>query len=152
MHPPNLPAASEQPPRPSRPSRRIRPGGLLIVAAMVAGAVVPFTLGGTAQASASNGGDVIANLFEWNWTSVATECTGVLGPKGYGAVQVSPPQDSIRLAGSNHAWWDVYQPVGYDLNSRMGDETQFKAMVTACHNAGVKVYTDAVINHMSGND
>ena len=39
--------------------------------------------------------DVIANLFEWNWTSVATECTNVLGPEGYGAVQVAPPEDSI---------------------------------------------------------
>ncbi|MFC4032446.1 carbohydrate-binding module family 20 domain-containing protein [Streptomyces polygonati] len=142
-----------QDPRPrSRRRPRVRPGGLLLAAALVAGGLLPFTLGGTAQASASNGGDVIANLFEWNWPSVASECTTVLGPKGYGAVQVSPPQDSIRLAGTSHAWWDVYQPVGYDLSSRMGNEAQFKAMVTACHNAGVKVYTDAVINHMSGND
>ena len=102
--------------------------------------------------SGSNGGDVIANLFEWNWPSVANECTTVLGPKGYGAVQVAPPEDSIRLAGTTHSWWDVYQPVGYDLNSRMGDTAQFQAMVQACHAAGVKVYVDAVINHTSGND
>jgi alpha-amylase len=164
MLPPNPPPAGDQPPHPSRrsrasrpsgrsgPSRRIRPSGLVVAATLVAGAVLPFTLGGTAHAGSANGGDVIANLFEWNWKSVGTECTGVLGPKGYGAVQVSPPQDSIRLAGGSHPWWDVYQPVGYDLNSRMGDEAQFKSMVTACHNAGVKVYADAVINHMSGND
>jgi alpha-amylase len=135
------------------PSRRRR-AGLAAVGALLAGAVVPLTLQGTAHATASatNGGDVVANLFEWNWGSVANECTTVLGPKGYGAVQVAPPEDSIRLAGSPHAWWDVYQPVGYDLNSRMGNEAQFQAMVTACHNAGVKVYVDAVINHTSGND
>ncbi|GLY28203.1 alpha-amylase [Kineosporia sp. NBRC 101731] len=95
---------------------------------------------------------MIANLFEWNWTSVAKECTTVLGPNGYGGVQVAPPQDSLKLNGSAHAWWEVYQPAGYDLNSRMGSEAQFKSMVTACRDAGVKVYVDAVINHMSGHD
>lgn len=126
---------------------------LVLATAVVAGAVLPLTLGVATQAAGdSNGGDVIANLFEWNWTSVAAECTDVLGPKGYGAVQVAPPEDSIRLAGSTHPWWEVYQPVGYDLNSRMGSEAQFGSMVSACHDAGVKVYVDAVINHTSGND
>lgn len=119
-------------------------------ALLTTGTVLPMTLqSGVATASSSNGGDVIANLFEWNWNSVATECTNVLGPKGYGAVQVAPPQDSIRLSGT-HPWWEVYQPVGYDMNSRMGTEAQFKTMVTACHNAGVKVYADVVLNHMAG--
>lgn len=136
------------------PRRRTRTASrrLLLAATLVAGAVLPVTAGGTAQASSSNGGDVIANLFQWNWPSVAAECTDVLGPKGYGAVQVAPPEDSIRLAGSTHPWWEVYQPVGYDLNSRMGNEDQFKSMVATCHDAGVKVYADAVVNHTSGND
>jgi alpha-amylase len=120
------------------------------VVVLLAAAVVSIPI--KARAATPNGGDVIANLFEWNWSSVATECTSVLGPKGYGAVQVAPPEDSIRLAGSTHPWWEVYQPVGYDLNSRMGTEAQFASMVTACHNAGVKVYVDAVINHTVGND
>lgn len=105
-----------------------------------------------AAASSTAPNDVVANLFEWNWPSVAAECTSVLGPKGYGAVQVAPPQDSIRLAGSSHSWWDVYQPVGYDLNSRMGTEAQFASMVSTCHAAGVKVYADAVINHTAGSN
>ncbi|RCH69989.1 alpha-amylase [Streptomyces sp. SDr-06] len=131
--------------------RRWAPAGLLAVGALLAGAVLPVALQGTAQAAATaNGGDVIANLFEWNWTSVGQECATVLGPKGYGAVQVAPPEDSIRVGAGPHPWWDVYQPVGYDLNSRMGTEAQFAAMVTACHNAGVKVYADAVINHTAG--
>ena len=92
--------------------------------------------------------DVIANLWEWPWTSIASECHDVLGPAGYGAVQVAPPEDSISVDG--HPWWDVYQPAGYDLNSRFGNRAQFVAMVTACHAAGVRVYVDAVINHMTG--
>ena len=100
---------------------------------------------------------VTANLFEWNWTSVGNECTTVLGPSGFKGVQVSPPQDSLKRTalgdGSNtvlHPWWEVYQPVDYALTSRMGSEVQFKDMVNACRAAGVKVYVDAVINHMTG--
>ena len=108
---------------------------------------------GTALASPPGGGhDVIANLFEWNWNSVANECATVLGPDGYGAVQVAPPEESASLPNNNppHPWWEVYQPVSYSLTSRMGDRAQFVAMVNACHAAGVKVYADAVVNHMSG--
>jgi alpha-amylase len=35
---------------------------------------------------------VTANLFEWDWPSMASECTNVLGPKGYGAVEVARPK------------------------------------------------------------
>ncbi|MFK0173117.1 carbohydrate-binding module family 20 domain-containing protein [Streptomyces sp. NPDC090306] len=99
----------------------------------------------TARADTGARGDVIANLWEWNWDSVASECTDVLGPAGYGAVQVAPPAESLKQ--SNFYWWDVYQPYSYDLNSRFGSAAKFAAMVTSCHAAGVKVYTDAVINH-----
>ena len=47
-------------------------------------------------------------------------------------------------------WWEIYQPVTYDLTSRMGNEDQFKRMVRKCREAGVKVYVDALINHMTG--
>jgi alpha-amylase len=46
-----------------------------------------------ADAATSGGNDVIANLWMWPWNSVASECTNVLGPAGYGAVQVAPPKD-----------------------------------------------------------
>ncbi|MFF4254828.1 carbohydrate-binding module family 20 domain-containing protein [Streptomyces sp. NPDC001663] len=109
----------------------------------LAGAVaLPAT---TAHADTTAKGDVIANLWEWNWDSIASECTNVLGPAGYGAVQVAPPAESLKQ--SSYYWWDVYQPYSYDLNSRFGTAAKFASMITACHNAGVKVYTDAVINH-----
>ncbi|WP_330304059.1 MULTISPECIES: carbohydrate-binding module family 20 domain-containing protein [unclassified Streptomyces] len=98
-----------------------------------------------AQADTTASGDVIANLWEWNWDSIASECTNVLGPAGYGAVQVAPPAESLKQ--SSYYWWDVYQPYSYNLNSRFGTAAKFASMVSACHTAGVKVYTDAVINH-----
>jgi alpha-amylase len=91
--------------------------------------------------------DVSVNLFEWSWPSVATECKTVLGPAGYGSVQVAPPEDSLAIP---QYWYDVYQPADYNLTSRMGDEAQFKAMVATCRAAGVRVIVDAVINHTAG--
>ncbi len=38
----------------------------------------------------------------------------------------------------------------YRLTSRMGSPAQFRGMVTTCRAAGVRVYVDAVINHMTG--
>ena len=99
---------------------------------------------------------VTANLWEWNWKSVGKECAG-LARDGYTGVQVAPPQNSLKRtelgSGSDtilHPWWEVYQPVTYNLTSRMGNADQFKVMVSKCRAAGVKVYVDAVINHMTG--
>src|SRR3712207_9523559 len=66
----------------------------LAAALLTAGAGRP---GPVAASPASPGArDVIVHLFQWPWASVATECTTVLGPKGFGAVQVSPPQEHVR--------------------------------------------------------
>lgn len=86
------------------------------------------------------------NLFEWSWYSVAKECITELGPKGYAAVQVSPPQEHVTGA----QWWVRYQPVSYKIFSRNGSRAQFAAMVKICKAVGVDVYVDAVINHMAG--
>lgn len=105
-----------------------------------------------AAASAASPGskDVIVHLFEWPWASVASECTTQLGPKGYGGVQVSPPQEHVVLPGQGYPWWQDYQPVSYQLSTRRGDRAAFAAMVATCHAAGVKIFVDAVINHMAG--
>jgi alpha-amylase len=99
---------------------------------------------------------VTANLWEWNWNSIAAECPR-LHREGYDGVQVAPPQDSVKRTqlgnGSDtvlHPWWEVYQPVDYNLTSRMGNEAQFKTMVSTCRSADVKVYVDTVINHTTG--
>jgi len=134
-------------------SRLRRPVGATISGCLVAlGLTAGITLqtGTAGAATTPPRGDVIANLFEWNWSSVSSECTNVLGPNGYGGVQVAPPEESVTLASQSHPWWEVYQPVSYQVNSRMGNRAAFAAMVTACHNAGVKVYADAVLNHMTG--
>jgi hypothetical protein len=100
-------------------------------------------------------------MFEWNWDSVAAECTSFLGPAGYGFVQgkvnilayhesnltrqcsslvprspsVSPAQEHVQ----GPEWWTDYQPVSYILTSKRGDRYQYQNMITTCHAAGVKV-------------
>ncbi|MGW0914082.1 alpha-amylase [Streptomyces sp. NPDC002784] len=111
------------------------------LAATAAGALVP----GTAHASPPGTKDVTAVMFEWNFASVAKECTNTLGPAGYGYVQVSPPAEHIQGA----QWWTSYQPVSYKIAGRLGNRAAFQNMVNTCHAAGVKVVVDTVINHMS---
>nr|CAJ70627.1 mutant amyA-blaM fusion protein [unidentified expression vector] len=87
------------------------------------------------------------HLFEWNWQDVAQECEQYLGPKGYAAVQVSPPNEHI----TGSQWWTRYQPVSYELQSRGGNRAQFIDMVNRCSAAGVDIYVDTLINHMAIN-
>ncbi|MFE5340966.1 alpha-amylase family protein [Isoptericola sp. NPDC056578] len=93
-------------------------------------------------------GDVILTMFQWTWTAVAEECASTIGPAGIDAVQVSPPQEHIQGA----AWWTSYQPVSYQIESKLGTREEFEAMVDACGEAGVGVVADAVINHTTGAD
>ncbi|KAI0071345.1 glycoside hydrolase [Panus rudis PR-1116 ss-1] len=92
--------------------------------------------------------NVIIQMFEWTWDSIAAECTNFIGPAGYGFVQVSPPQEHI----SGSQWWTDYQPVSYILTSKRGDRAQLQNMINTCHAAGVKVIIDTIFNHMAGVD
>ncbi|MDX2599083.1 alpha-amylase family protein [Streptomyces caniscabiei] len=117
-------------------------GALALAAGASIALAVPTT---TAYAAPPGTKDVTAVLFEWNFASVAEECTDTLGPNGYGYVQVSPPAEHIQGA----QWWTSYQPVSYRIAGRLGDATAFKNMIDTCHAAGVKVVVDTVVNHMA---
>ncbi|WKY12333.1 hypothetical protein Q1695_003705 [Nippostrongylus brasiliensis] len=80
----------------------------------------------------------MVHLFEWKWRDIARECETFLRYNGYGAVQVSPPNEHIVLVQNNNMpWWIRYQPVSYKLRSRSGNERQFKQMVSRCNRVGV---------------
>ncbi|KAF9461500.1 glycoside hydrolase superfamily [Collybia nuda] len=89
--------------------------------------------------------NVIIQLFEWPWNSIASECTTVIGPAGYGYVQVSPAYEHIK----GNMWWSDYQPVSYELISKRGTRDQYANMVKTCKAAGVDVLADTVLNHMT---
>ena len=98
-------------------------------------------------AQAQGPGKTFVHLFEWKWTDIAKECRDFLGPQGYAAVQVSPPNEHIVV--NNFPWYQRYQPVSYKLGSRSGTEEEFIQMIRTCKSSGVDIYVDAVINHMS---
>src|SRR2546430_138201 len=94
-------------------------------------------------------GDVFVQLFEWKWQDIAAECESVLGPAGFKAVQISPPQEH-SVQSPNYPWSERYQPVSYSIaRSRSGTGIEFADMVQRCKAAGVDIYVDAVINHMT---
>ena len=93
-------------------------------------------------------GDVFVHLFEWKWTDIAGECETVLGPAGFNAVQISPPEEHSIVP--THDWSERYQPVSYSVaRSRSGTGAEFTDMVNRCNAAGVGIIVDAVINHMT---
>ncbi|XP_049873298.1 alpha-amylase 1-like [Pectinophora gossypiella] len=96
------------------------------------------------------GRSTMVHLFEWKWDDIADECERWLGPKGFGGIQVSPPNENLVIWSANRPWWERYQPISYRLVTRSGNEAQFASMVRRCNNAGVRIYVDAIINHMTG--
>ncbi|MEU2792084.1 alpha-amylase family protein [Streptomyces sp. NPDC007100] len=131
------------------PTRRRRPAcrPVAAVLALLTGAAAAVLAPPPQAANAAPPGakDVTAELFEWRYESVAHECANVLGPAGYGYVEVSPATEHIQ----GGQWWTSYQPVSYKIAGRLGDRAAFKSMVDVCHAAGVKVVADAVVNQMS---
>ena len=116
--------------------------------ASIAAAMTLAACGAEAPAPTTPHGELTAfvQLFEWGWPEIARECEEHLGPAGYTAVQVSPPNEHIE----GPAWWTRYQPVSYRIESRGGTREEFAEMVDRCREAGVGIYADAVINHMAG--
>ncbi|XP_059710394.1 pancreatic alpha-amylase-like [Haemorhous mexicanus] len=92
----------------------------------------------------------IVHLFEWRWKDIAEECERYLAPHGFGGVQVSPPNENLVITSPNRPWWERYQPISYKICTRSGNEDEFRDMVKRCNDVGVRIYVDAVVNHMCG--
>ncbi|WP_299490004.1 alpha-amylase family protein [Acaryochloris sp. IP29b_bin.137] len=135
--------------------KRLRMRKILIALIVISGLfLVQFPPPVLAQPS-SDPRTAFVHLFEWKWTDIANECENHLGPKGYAAVQVSPPNEHavINKPNERFPWYQRYQPVSYRLdNSRSGTLAEFQDMVSRCNAVGVDTYVDAVINHMTAGD
>ncbi|TMW64883.1 hypothetical protein Poli38472_009050 [Pythium oligandrum] len=101
----------------------------------------------------------IVDMFGWPYADIESECKDFLGKAGYLGVKINPPQEAVLSDawpqdGQRNPWYYVYQPVSYRLVSRMGTRAQLRSMIQSCRANGVRVYADAVVNHMtgSGND
>nr|AAA17751.2 alpha-amylase [Bombyx mori] len=87
----------------------------------------------------ASGRTTMVHLFEWKWDDIAAECERFLGPRGFGGIQVSPPNENLVIWSRNRPWWERYQPISYRLVTRSGNENQFSNMVRRCNNVGVRI-------------
>ena len=109
---------------------------------LLAASIVVWTTSAISESSYNP--HTFVHLFEWQWDDIATECRDVLPALGYDAIQVSPANEHIDYP----SWWARYQPVDFQtFESFSGTEAQLRSMIEVCHDAGIKVYADAVINH-----
>ncbi|KAI8073295.1 glycoside hydrolase superfamily [Gongronella butleri] len=97
----------------------------------------------------------IVELFGWPYADVAKECE-FLGKAGWAGVKIFPSQEHVSSTnwyepdGQFNPWYHLYQPVSYRQSGRMGTREDLRNMIITCRNHGVRVYADAVVNHMTG--
>jgi len=65
----------------------------------------------------------IVQLFEWKWLDIAKECETFLGPKQFGGVQISPPNENVIIGG--RPWFERYQPISYKIATRSGSSSLY---------------------------
>jgi len=95
----------------------------------------------------------IVELFGWPHADIAKECKD-MARMGYMGVKLFPVHEQV-MSGEPmndvlNPWYFMYQPVSYRLAGRMGSRDDLRRMIHACRSVGVRVYADAVVNHMSG--
>eukprot|EP01097_Dermamoeba_algensis_P001157 TRINITY_DN142_c0_g1_i2.p1 TRINITY_DN142_c0_g1~~TRINITY_DN142_c0_g1_i2.p1 ORF type:complete len:531 (-),score=125.42 TRINITY_DN142_c0_g1_i2:47-1639(-) len=99
----------------------------------------------------------IVEFFGWPHDQVEAECQ-FLAQAGYLGAKLFPSQEQILSTQPFNSvlnpWYFMYQPVSYRLQGRMGSRDQLRSTIATCRSLGVRLYADAVINHMtgSGND
>jgi alpha-amylase len=83
-----------------------------------------------------SGHNGIVQLFEWKWLDIAQECENFLGPRKFGGVQISPPNENVILDG--RFWYERYQPISFKVATRSGGEKEFLEMTRRCNAVGVR--------------
>mmetsp|Transcript_4813 Transcript_4813/g.7636 ORF Transcript_4813/g.7636 Transcript_4813/m.7636 type:complete len:633 (-) Transcript_4813:244-2142(-) len=95
----------------------------------------------------------IVEMFGWPDSDVEQECE-FLSKAGYLGAKLFPHQEQLMsyepFNNVLNPWYFMYQPVSYRLEGRMGSRRQLRALIDTCRSKGVRMYADAVINHMTG--
>jgi len=95
----------------------------------------------------------IVEMFGWPHKDIEQECP-TLAKLGYLGVKVFPTMEQVMstepFSNILNPWYFMYQPVSYKLSGRMGTRDELRSMIKTCRSVGVRVYADAVVNHMTG--
>ncbi|KAK2943058.1 putative Pancreatic alpha-amylase [Blattamonas nauphoetae] len=96
----------------------------------------------------------IVEMFGWPDEDIEKECR-VIADAGYLGVKLFPHHEQLMsvqpFENELNPWYFMYQPVSYRLQGRAGSRDQLRKMINTCRSYGVRVYADAVVNHMTGN-
>ncbi|KAK2955665.1 putative Pancreatic alpha-amylase [Blattamonas nauphoetae] len=96
----------------------------------------------------------IVEMFGWPDEDIEKECQ-ILADAGYLGVKLFPHHEQVMsvqpFENELNPWYFMYQPVSYRLQGRAGTRDQLRKMINTCRSVGVRVYADAVVNHMTGN-
>ena len=96
----------------------------------------------------------IVEMYGWSDKDIEKECE-FIGKQGYLGVKVFPHHEQVMsdeaFRDQLNPWYFMYQPVSYKLDGRLGTRDDFRNMIKTCRSKGVRVYADAVINHMTYN-
>lgn len=95
----------------------------------------------------------IIEMFGWPHSEIESECE-TIGQSGWLGVKVFPAQEQLMsyqpFNNIMNPWYFMYQPISYRLEGRMGTRDDLRKMIATCRKYGVRVYADAVVNHMTG--
>jgi alpha-amylase len=96
----------------------------------------------------------IVEMYGWSDKDIEKECE-FIGQQGYLGVKVFPHHEQVMsddaFKDQLNPWYFMYQPVSYSLNGRLGTRDDLRKMIKTCRSKGVRVYADAVVNHMTYN-
>jgi hypothetical protein len=61
--------------------------------------------------------------------------------------QVSPPNENRIISNSTHKrpWMERYEPVSYKIQTRSGNESEFRDMISRCNRAKVRWVLDYIL-------
>ncbi|WP_137289112.1 alpha-amylase domain-containing protein [Natronorubrum halophilum] len=116
-------------------------------------------------------GTVAYQYFHAEWSEIGADVPR-LAAAGVDAIWIQQPArsklewDDLSYDGeygfyderSPYGWRDPHPPVGYqpvdlrDLDSTFGTEAELESLIQACHERGISVIVDVVLNHMAAAD
>ena len=87
----------------------------------------------------------IISCFNWNLNDISKNCK-LIHDQGFDAVQINPIQP-LKEDGVKE-WWMSYQPIDFKIGNVFGTQEDLIDLCNKCNDIGLRVYADAVINHM----
>ena len=70
--------------------------------------------------------------------------------QGFDAIQL-PPIQPLKEEDPT-VWWKAFQPIGFKIGNAYGTKEELIALTEKCKKLGLRVYADAIINHMGADN